>query len=58
MTRAALPLDASGVSKDAFFGADARLRERCKGRGLDGKDARTVTSHRDYVFTKLGDLHE
>jgi phosphoglycerol transferase MdoB-like AlkP superfamily enzyme len=53
-----LLLDVAGVPKDEFFQANTLLRERCQGRYLDCKDARTVTSYHDYVFTKLEDLHE
>lgn len=53
-----LLLDVAGVPKDEFFQANTLLRERCKGRYLDCKDTRTVTSYHDYVFTKLGDLQE
>lgn len=51
-----LLLDVAGVPKDAFFQANTLLRERCKGRYLDCKDARMVTSYHDHVFTQLGDL--
>lgn len=53
-----LLLDVAGVPKDAFFQANTLLRERCKGRYLDCKDKRTVTSYHDYVFTTLKDLAE
>lgn len=53
-----LLLDVAGVPKDAFYQANALLRERCKGRYLDCKDIRMVTSYHDHVFTKLDDLHE
>ncbi len=53
-----LLLDVAGVPKDEFFQANTLLRERCKGRYLDCKDTRTVTSYHDYVFTKLEDLQE
>lgn len=53
-----LLLDVAGVPQDAFFQANTLLRERCKGRYLDCKDARLVTSYHDYVFTRLEDLHE
>lgn len=53
-----LLLDVAGAPKDEFFQANTLLRERCKGRYLDCKDARMVTSYHDYVFTKLKDLHE
>ncbi len=53
-----LLLDVAGVPKDDFYQANTLLRERCKGRYLDCKDTKTVTSYHDYVFTKLGDLHE
>ena len=53
-----LLLDIAGIPKDDFFQANTLLRERCKGRYLDCKDVRTVTSYHDYVFTRLRDLHE
>ncbi|MBO9662939.1 LTA synthase family protein [Dokdonella sp.] len=53
-----LLLDVAGVPKDEFFQANTLLRERCKGRYVDCKDARMVTSYHDYVFTKLKDLQE
>ncbi len=53
-----LLLDVAGVPKDPFYQANTLLRERCKGRYLDCKDKRTVTSYHDYVFTTLKDLAE
>lgn len=53
-----LLLDAAGVAQDDFYQANTLLRERCKGRYLDCDDTRTVASYHDYVFTRLGDLHE
>lgn len=53
-----LLLDVAGVPKDEFFQANTLLRERCKGRYLDCKDSRMVTSYHDYVFTKLEDLQQ
>lgn len=51
-----LLLDVAGVPKDPFFQANTLLRERCKGRYLDCKETRMVTSYHDHVFTRLGDL--
>jgi len=53
-----LVLDVAGVPKNAYYQANTLLRERCKGRYLDCKDARTVASYHDYIFTRLGELHE
>jgi hypothetical protein len=53
-----LLLDAAGVPKNAYYQANALLRERCKGRYLDCGDTRLLTSYHDYVFNRLGDLHE
>ncbi len=53
-----LLLDVAGVPKDAFYQANTLLRDRCKGLYLDCPDAKMVTSYHDYVFTKIGDLHE
>ncbi len=53
-----LLLDVAGVPKNEFYQANTLLRERCNGRYLDCKDAKTVASYNDYVFTHLRDLHE
>ncbi|GAA0722718.1 sulfatase-like hydrolase/transferase [Dokdonella soli] len=53
-----LALDVAGVPKNDFYQANTLLRERCKGRYLDCKDTKMVTSYHDFIFTKLGDLHE
>ena len=53
-----LLLDVAGIPKNAFYQANTLLRERCQGRYLDCKDIRTLASYHDYVFTRLGDLHE
>jgi phosphoglycerol transferase MdoB-like AlkP superfamily enzyme len=54
----ALVLDIAGVPKDAFYQANTLLRERCKGRYLDCKDANMVASYHDYVFNTIKDLRE
>ncbi|WP_440223754.1 sulfatase-like hydrolase/transferase [Dokdonella sp. MW10] len=51
-------LDAAGVPKDAFYQANALLRERCKGRYLDCADKTLLTSYHDHVFNTLQDLRE
>lgn len=53
-----LLLDIAGIPKDDYYQANTLLRERCKGRYLDCKDTKTVTSYHDHVFTRLRDLHE
>ena len=52
----ALVLDVAGVPKDAFYQANTRLMERCKGRYLDCKDTNMVASYHDYVFNTIRDL--
>ena len=54
----ALILDIAGVTKDAFFQANALLRERCRGQYLDCKDKRVLDSYQNYVFQKLQAVHE
>jgi phosphoglycerol transferase MdoB-like AlkP superfamily enzyme len=49
-------LDAAGVPKDAFYQANALLRDRCKGRYLDCKDSKMLTSYHDYIFNTLENL--
>jgi len=53
-----LLLDAAGVPKDAFYQANTLLRERCKGRYLQCRDTRMLTSYHDHVFNVLKDLRE
>jgi phosphoglycerol transferase MdoB-like AlkP superfamily enzyme len=53
-----LILDIAGVKKDAFFQANALLRERCKGAYVDCKDKALVDSYHDYIFQRVGALHE
>jgi hypothetical protein len=53
-----LVLDVAGVPKNAYYQANTLLRERCKGRYLDCRDARTVASYHDYIFTRLHEIHE
>ncbi len=51
-------LDVAGVPKDAFYQANTLLRERCKGRYLDCKDAKMVASYHDHIFRELDGLRE
>jgi hypothetical protein len=51
-------LDVAGIPKDAYYQANALLRERCKGRYLDCKDTGLVASYHDAIFRRLGELHE
>ncbi len=53
-----LLLDAAGVPKNAFYQANTLLRERCKGRYLQCRDTRLLTSYHDHVFNVLKDLRE
>ena len=53
-----LILDVAGVKKDAFFQANALLRERCHGFYLDCKDKPLLDSYRNYVFYQLHVLHD
>jgi len=54
----ALILDVAGVPKDAFFQANALLRERCHGMYLNCADARVLGAYQNYVFHKLQAVHE
>ena len=51
-----LLLDAAGLRKDAFFTANALLRERCHGQYLDCRDTDVLHSYRADVFGPLHDL--
>ena len=51
-------LDIAGVSKDAFFQASALLRERCDGAYIDCTNKPLVDSYHDYIFQRVGALHE
>jgi len=53
-----LILDVAGVKKDAFFQANALLRERCNGAYVDCKDQALVDSYHNYIFQRVGALHE
>jgi len=53
-----LILDIAGVSKDAFFQANALMRERCQGRYLDCPNKPLLDSYDNYVFDKLHAVHE
>ena len=55
---ASLLLDVAGVKKDAFFQANALLRERCNGAYVDCRDTPLVNSYHDFIFQRLGALHE
>jgi phosphoglycerol transferase MdoB-like AlkP superfamily enzyme len=55
---ASLILDVAGVKKDAFFQASALLRERCNGAYIDCKDKPLVDSYNNYIFQRVGALHE
>lgn len=50
-----LLMDSAGLHKDAFFTANALLRERCRGHDIDCRDAALLRSWRADVF---GDLHD
>jgi len=54
----ALILDVAGVKKDAFFQANALMRERCDGFYLNCKKNEVLDSYQNYVFYQLGALHE
>lgn len=54
----ALILDIAGVKKDAFFQANALLRERCKGAYADCRNKPLVDSYHQFIFQQTGDLHE
>jgi phosphoglycerol transferase MdoB-like AlkP superfamily enzyme len=51
-------LDIAGVPKDAFFQASALLRERCDGAYIDCTNKPLVDSYHDYIFQRVGALHE
>lgn len=53
-----LILDVAGIKKDAFFQANALLRERCDGEYLDCKDKPLLDSYRNYIFYQLQVLHD
>jgi len=53
-----LILDIAGVKKDAFFQANALMRERCDGFYLNCKKTEVLDSYQNYVFYQLGALHE
>jgi phosphoglycerol transferase MdoB-like AlkP superfamily enzyme len=55
---ASLILDIAGVKKDAFFQASALLRQRCDGAYVDCKDKPLVDSYDNYIFQRVGALHE
>lgn len=51
-------LDIAGVKKDAFFQANALLRERCDGAYVDCADKSLLDSYHNYIFQRMGALHE
>lgn len=53
-----LILDIAGVPKDAFFQANALMRERCQGRYLDCPNKPLLDSYDNYVFDTLHAVHE
>lgn len=53
-----LILDIAGVPKDAFFQANALMRERCQGRYLDCPNKPLLGSYDNYVFDSLHAVHE
>ena len=53
-----LILDIAGVKKDVFFQASALLRERCDGAYIDCRDKPLVDSYHDYIFQRVGALHD
>jgi phosphoglycerol transferase MdoB-like AlkP superfamily enzyme len=53
-----LILDIAGVKKDEFFQASALLRERCDGAYIDCKDKSLVDSYHNYIFQRVGALHD
>jgi hypothetical protein len=53
-----LLLETAGVPKDAFFQANALLRERCAGRYLNCKDQSLLGSYHHYLFNTLKDLRD
>lgn len=55
---AALILDMANVKKDAFFQANALLRERCQARYLDCPNRRLLDSYHDFIFHQLQAVHE
>jgi phosphoglycerol transferase MdoB-like AlkP superfamily enzyme len=53
-----LILDVAGVKKDAFFQASALLRERCDGAYVDCKNKPLLDSFNNFIFQRVGALHE
>ncbi len=53
-----LILDIAGVKKDAFFQANALMRERCGGFYLNCANKPMLDSYQNYIFYRLGALHE
>ena len=53
-----LILDMAGVKKDAFFQANALMRERCDGFYLNCDKKDILDSYHNYIFYQLGALHE
>jgi len=55
---ASLLLDVAGVKKDAFFQANALLRERCFGAYVDCPNKPLIDAYHDFIFQRIGALHE
>jgi hypothetical protein len=53
-----LLLDVAGVPKDAFYQANALLRERCAGRYLNCRDKPLLGSYHHHLFNTLKDLRD
>lgn len=53
-----LILDVAGVKKDAFFEANALMRERCAGFYLNCAKKMILDSYHNYIFYQLQALHE
>lgn len=54
----ALMLDVAGIPKDAFFQANALMRERCGGRLLDCPDKPLLHAYQNFIFGPLHAVHE
>lgn len=53
-----LILDVAGIRKDAFFQANALLRQRCDGAYLGCDKTSVLDAYHDYIFYQLDDLHD
>jgi phosphoglycerol transferase MdoB-like AlkP superfamily enzyme len=54
----ALILDIAGIKKDDFFQANALLRGRCHGAYTDCMNKPLVDAYHQYIFQRIGALHE